>query len=56
VIAEQVTVPNAEQAFDEMDELKDARAAGQLKLVVRKLVDTAKLLAMPAAERGLGGS
>ena len=36
VIAEQVTVPNAEQAFDEMDELKDARAASQLKLVVRK--------------------
>jgi chromate reductase len=56
VIAEQVTVPNAEQAFDERDELKDARAAGQLKLVVRKLVDTAKLLAggsNPA--RGLGG-
>ena len=45
VIAEQVTVPNAEQAFDEMDELKDARAASQLKLVIRKLVDTAKLLA-----------
>ena len=45
VIAEQVTVPNAEQAFDEMNELKDARAAGQLKLVIRKLVDTAKLLA-----------
>ena len=45
VIAEQVTVPNAEQAFDEMGELKDARAAGQLKLVVRKLVDTAMLLA-----------
>jgi chromate reductase, NAD(P)H dehydrogenase (quinone) len=45
VIAEQVTVPNAEQAFDEMGELKDARAAGQLKLVIRKLVDTAKLLA-----------
>ena len=44
VIAEQVTVPNAEQAFDEMDDLKDARAAGQLRLVVRKLVDTAKLL------------
>jgi chromate reductase, NAD(P)H dehydrogenase (quinone) len=56
VIAEQVTVPNAEQAFDEMDELNDARAAGQLKLVVRKLVDTAKLLAggsNPA--RGPGG-
>ena len=45
VIAEQVSVPNAEQAFDEMDELKDARAAAQLKTVVRKLVDTAKLLA-----------
>jgi chromate reductase, NAD(P)H dehydrogenase (quinone) len=45
VIAEQVTVPNAEQAFDEMDELKDTRAAGQLKAVVRKLVDTARLLA-----------
>src|SRR5229473_1506899 len=45
VIAEQVTVPNAEQAFDERDGLKDARAAAQLKLVVRKLVDTAKLLA-----------
>ena len=44
VIAEQVTVPNAEQAFDEMDELKDARAAGQLKIVVRKLIATAKLM------------
>jgi NAD(P)H-dependent FMN reductase len=56
VIAEQVTVPNAEQAFDEMDELKDARAAGQLKLVVRKLVDTAKLLAGESnPARSLGG-
>ncbi len=45
VIAEQVSVPNAEQAFDDMDELKDARAATQLKTVVRKLVDTARLLA-----------
>ena len=45
VIAEQVSVPNAEQAFDDMDELKDARAASQLKTVVRKLVETAKLLA-----------
>jgi len=45
VIAEQVTVPNAEQAFDEMDELKDIRAASQLKVVVRKLIDTAKLFA-----------
>jgi NAD(P)H-dependent FMN reductase len=45
VIAEQVTVPNADQAFDEMDELKDIRAASQLKVVVRKLIDTAKLFA-----------
>jgi chromate reductase len=43
VIAEQVSVPNAEQAFDEMDALKDARAASQLKIVVRKLIDTAGL-------------
>lgn len=45
VLAEQVTVPNAEHAFDEMDELTDAGAANQLKVVVRKLVDTARLLA-----------
>jgi chromate reductase len=45
VIAEQVSVPNAEQAFDDMDELKDTRAAGQLKIVVRKLVDAARLFA-----------
>jgi NAD(P)H-dependent FMN reductase len=45
VIAEQVSVPNAAQAFDDMDELRDARAAGELKIVVRKLIDAAKLLA-----------
>ena len=45
VLAEQVTVPNAEQAFDDMDELTDTGAANQLKVVVRKLVDTARLLA-----------
>jgi NAD(P)H-dependent FMN reductase len=45
VLAEQVTVPNAEHAFDDMDELTDAGAANQLKVVVRKLVDTARLLA-----------
>jgi chromate reductase len=43
VVPEQVTVPNAEQAFDEMDELKDARAAGQLKTVVRKLIEYARM-------------
>jgi hypothetical protein len=45
VLAEQVTVPNAEHAFDDMDELTDTRAANQLKVVVRKLVDTARLMA-----------
>jgi NAD(P)H-dependent FMN reductase len=44
VIPEQVSVPNAEQAFDEMDQLADARAAGQLKAVVRRLVDYARML------------
>jgi NAD(P)H-dependent FMN reductase len=44
VIAEQVSVPNAEQAFDDMDQLRDARVAGELKLVVRKLIEAAKLL------------
>jgi chromate reductase, NAD(P)H dehydrogenase (quinone) len=43
VVAEQVTVPNAADAFDEMDQLKDARLAQQLKLVVRKLVDYARM-------------
>lgn len=44
VIPEQVAVPNADQAFDEMDQLTDARAAGQLKTVVRRLVDYARML------------
>ena len=44
VIPEQVTISNAERAFDEMDQLTDARAANQLKLVVRRLVDYARLL------------
>ena len=45
VIAEQVTIPNAEEAFDDMDGLKDARAAAQLKVVLRKLIDAAALFA-----------
>src|SRR6266852_2632427 len=44
VIAEQVSVPNAGQAFDDMDELRDAQVAGELKIVVRKLIEAAKLL------------
>src|SRR5262249_61287740 len=44
VVPEQVTIPNAGDAFDEMDQLKDARAATQLKLVVRKLIDYARMM------------
>jgi len=48
VIPEQVTVPNAEQAFDERDELKDTRAAGQLKTVARRLIDYVRMLGLEA--------
>ena len=44
VVPEQVTVPNAGDAFDASDDLKDARAAAQLKLVVRKLIDYARMM------------
>jgi chromate reductase len=47
VIAEQVSVPNATQAFDDMDELTDRRVAEELKLVVRKLIEAAKLMLRP---------
>jgi NAD(P)H-dependent FMN reductase len=44
VIPEQITIPNAATAFDEMDQLTDAAAAAQLKTVARRLVDYARLL------------
>ena len=44
VVPEQVTIPNAGEAFDASDELKDARAAAQLKLVVRRLIDYARMM------------
>jgi chromate reductase len=44
VIPEQITIPNAAAAFDEMDQLTDARAAAQLKTVARRLVDYARLM------------
>ena len=46
VVPEQVTVPNATEAFDERDELRDERAAAQLKLVVRRLIDYAQMLGL----------
>jgi len=42
VIPEQVAVGNAEHAFDEMDNLKDARSAGALKTLARRLVEVAQ--------------
>jgi NAD(P)H-dependent FMN reductase len=48
-VAEQVSVPNAKLAFDEMDNLKDAGQAGQLKLVARKLTDMARMIARETA-------
>jgi NAD(P)H-dependent FMN reductase len=44
VVAEQVSIPNAAQAFNDMDELVDSRAAGQLKTVVRKLVEYVQMM------------
>ena len=44
VIPEQITIPNAATAFDEMDQLNDARSAAQLKTVARRLTDYARLL------------
>jgi chromate reductase, NAD(P)H dehydrogenase (quinone) len=44
VLPEQVTVPNANEAFDDRDQLKDARLAKQLKTVVQQLIDHACLL------------
>jgi NAD(P)H-dependent FMN reductase len=49
VVAEQVSVPNATEAFDEMDQLRDTRAAAQLKVVVTKLVDYARMFGSEAA-------
>ena len=45
VIPEQVAVREASQAFDENDDLRDERSAGQLKAVARRLVDLARQLA-----------
>lgn len=39
VIPEQVAVGHAEQAFDEMDNLKDARNADALKALARRLIE-----------------
>ena len=45
VLPEQITVFRASEAFDEMDNLKEERAAASLKRVVQRLADTAREMA-----------
>jgi len=45
VIPEQVAVPRAAEAFDEMDNLKDENLAAALKVLARRLVDVAGAMA-----------
>jgi chromate reductase, NAD(P)H dehydrogenase (quinone) len=45
VIPEQITVANAGEAFDDMDNLKDESAAAALKALARRLVELARALA-----------
>jgi chromate reductase, NAD(P)H dehydrogenase (quinone) len=42
VIPEQITVFHASEAFDEMDNLKEERAANSLKRVLQRLIDLAR--------------
>ena len=44
VIPEQVSVPRAEQAFDERDNLKDETLAASLKTMARRLVELAAIM------------
>jgi chromate reductase, NAD(P)H dehydrogenase (quinone) len=44
VLPEQVIVPNAENAFDDLDNLKDARQATALKTVALRLMEVAQQL------------
>ena len=45
VIPEQISVPRAEQAFDERDNLKDETLATALKAAMRRLVELASVMA-----------
>jgi len=44
VIPEQVSVPRAEQAFDDMDNLKDETAAAAMRAMARRLVELAGVM------------
>jgi len=45
VLPEHVSVPRADTAFDDMDELTDPRAAAALKHAVQRLIELARLMA-----------
>jgi chromate reductase, NAD(P)H dehydrogenase (quinone) len=45
VIPEQIAVPRADQAFDDMDDLKDETLATALKAAMRRLVELASVMA-----------
>jgi NAD(P)H-dependent FMN reductase len=45
VLPEQINVANAELAFDDMDNLKDETMAAELKALVRRLVELARVIA-----------
>jgi NAD(P)H-dependent FMN reductase len=53
VIPEQIAVPRADHAFDELDNLEDEELAAVLKAVARALVDMARALASDYLPRGL---
>jgi chromate reductase, NAD(P)H dehydrogenase (quinone) len=45
VIPEQISVPRAEQAFDDMDNFRDETLAAALKTMAQRLVDLASMMA-----------
>ena len=51
VIPEQVTVSRADQAFDDMDNLKDDNLAAALRAAVRRLIEVAQHVASVAPRR-----
>ena len=44
VIPEQVAIPQAEQAFDDMDNIVDTRAANLFRAQLARLVEMARLM------------
>jgi chromate reductase, NAD(P)H dehydrogenase (quinone) len=44
VLPEQISVPRADQAFDDMDNLKDEALAAALRVVARRLVELASVI------------